>query len=164
MAGAEQAEFLAAELAAQKALFERRRSRDKRKAFTLRMATVCFSAAITILLGLQVSLDVRPILSDIALTLGALTTVLAAYEAFYDHRGLWIGRTVTVDRIAELERNLEFRLLGRDSDRSEVVVDDLLQGLNTIISDDRQGWLKLRASRESSSEPDGNGPHRANTR
>jgi hypothetical protein len=138
--------FLRAELDREQQRFARRRRRDKRKAFALQMATVTLSATITVLLGLRVDAGVQRALANVALALGALVTVLAAMEAFFNHRGLWISRTVTVRRLEELRRQVNYRLavLG-DGEVDPEVVDDLLARLDQIVMDDQQAWLRLRS-------------------
>src|ERR1700691_3826221 len=96
----------------QLALCERGRRRDKRKAFGLQMATVTLSATITVLLGLRTSDATRTWLLNIALVLGALITVLAAAEAFFTHRRLWVLRTATVRRLETLSRHVAFYTVG----------------------------------------------------
>jgi hypothetical protein len=138
--------FLLGELDRQERRFAHRRRRDKRKAFALQMSTVVFSASITVLLGLQVGPRTQSTFKNIALVLGALVTVLAAMEAFFNHRGLWIGRTVTVRRLEDLRRHLEYRLAGLDGTRLEPkLADSFLAKLDEIIAEDQRAWMRLRA-------------------
>ena len=109
---------LRGEVDRQLALFWRRRRRDKRKAFGLQMATVTLSATVTVLLGLRTSDATRTRLLNIALGLGALITVLAAAEAFFTHRRLWVLRTTTVRRLETLSRHVDFHTAGADGGRS----------------------------------------------
>jgi len=93
-------------------------------------------------------------MSNIALSLGALVTVLSAVEAFFNHRGLWITRTVTVRRLEDLGRRVEYELAGRDElEISPELVDRLQVELAQIIHDDQQAWLGLRSA---DSTPGGN--------
>src|SRR5206468_11572693 len=94
--------WLQHELNRQLTAYRRRRKRDKRKAFVLQMATVILSATITVLLGIRATGFVQQYLTDIAIALGAIITVLAAAEAFFGHRGLWILRSHTVRRLEAL--------------------------------------------------------------
>lgn len=136
--------FVRNEVERQLALYRRRRRRDKRKAFTLQMATVCLSATITVLLGLRTAGDVRTWLLNIALVLGALVTVLAAAEAFFTHRRLWVLRTTTVRRLEGLARRLGFLAAGPESNSDQAALDRCLAELNRILSDDQKAWLHLR--------------------
>jgi Protein of unknown function (DUF4231) len=143
---AERVAFLRAELDRQQQRFTRRRRRDKRKSFALQMATVALSATITVLLGLRVEAGLQRTLANVALVLGALVTVLAAMEAFFNHRGLWVSRSVTVRRLEELRRRTDYRLAGlADGEVQPAVVDELLARLDQIVADDQRAWLRLRS-------------------
>jgi len=136
--------FLRGEVDRQLARFARRRRRDKRKAFGLQMATVTLSATVTVLLGLRTSNATRTWLLNIALGLGALITVLAAAEAFFTHRRLWVLRTTTVRRLETLSRHVDFHMAG--ADRGPVDAGALaacLAELDAIIADDQKAWQHL---------------------
>jgi Protein of unknown function (DUF4231) len=146
--------FLRAELDRQQQRFTRRRRRDKRKAFALQMATVVLSATITVLLGLRLDAGLQRALANIALVLGALVTVLAAMEAFFNHRGLWVTRTITVRRLEELRRQADYRLAGlADGEVEAAVVDGLLARLNQIVAADHKAWLRLRSTEAQATTP-----------
>lgn len=119
--------------------FERRRRRDKKKSFLLQMATVVLSAGITVLLGLRVD-GLNVWFSNIALVFGALVTVCAAWDAFFEHRQLWIIRASTVFRLESLERRL--RTLGPNNGGLGGLADELEQ----ILADDHREWQTLRAN------------------
>ena len=155
---AERVVFLRAELDRQQRRFSGMRRRDKRKAYVGKMATVALSATITALLGLRVGSGAELVLVNVALVLGALVTVLAAYEAFYNHRGLWINRTVTVCRLYELRRQMDYELAGlADGDVQPEVVDKLLVQLNRTLADDHQAWMQLRSAEVHPSIPNESG-------
>jgi hypothetical protein len=127
--------------------YRRRRRRDKRKAFVLQMATVTLSATITVLLGLRTTGTTQQRLADIALILGAVITVLAAAEAFFTHRGLWILRTHTVRRLETLIRRLDYqqtRSLGHPLEPT--ALDRYAAELDDILSEDQTRWQQLRAT------------------
>jgi hypothetical protein len=139
--------WLREELGRQLAAYRRRRKRDKRKAFGLQMATVTLSATITVLLGLRATGTAQEILADIALALGATITVLAAAEAFFAHRGLWILRTETVRDLETLARRLDYHqagLNGRPPDPA--IVDGLFVELGRVLDSDLTAWQHLRAA------------------
>ena len=58
------------ELEARLREFSRKRLRDKRKAFGLKLGAALLGAAVTVLLGLKVSADTEPTLKNIALIAG----------------------------------------------------------------------------------------------
>ena len=139
-------QFLRGELDQQLTSFRGRRRRDKRKAFALQLATVTLSAIITVLLGLRTSDPTRTWLLNIALVLGALITVLAAAEAFYTHRRLWVLRTTTVHRLETLSRHLNFHTAGTDVTETEDVFRAYLAELDAIVAEDQKAWHHLRES------------------
>jgi hypothetical protein len=131
----------------------RKRNRDKRKAFSLKIISVAFAAAITVLLGLKTDEKQAEYFRNIALVLGAAITYLSAVDAFYDHRTLWVRRTVTVSRLKNLKRAFEFYIEGREEDEiSEVELSIFMEQLNDILQDDLKDWLRLREDVSSSSE------------
>ena len=139
-------DLLRAELDRQHGFFGRRRLRDKRQAFALQMGTVTLSAAITVLLGIQVSSASRTVLSNVALALGAIITVMSAAEAFFNHRGLWIARTTTVRNLDELRRKLDRHEAEiADGCTPRDTTNDLLAELEYILRADHDAWSRLRA-------------------
>jgi len=135
------------ELARQLTAYRRRRKRDKRKAFGLQMATVTLSATITVLLGVRTTGTAEDRLADIALALGAVITVLAAAEAFFAHRGLWILRTETVRNLEAFARRLDYYRAGLDSRAPDpAVVDALRAELDAALTADHTAWQRLRAT------------------
>jgi hypothetical protein len=140
----EKVEVLVNQIRSQIDLFSRRRRRDKRKAFALQVATVVASASITVLLGLGKA-DEQGLRQEVALILGALITVLSAFEAFFNHRHLWIVRTETVRRLERLRRKLDFYLAGLAStDLNESAIDSFRRELDEILEEDQQKWLHMR--------------------
>ena len=139
-------EVLSAELDKQLRLFLTRRRRDKRKSTTLQMATVSLSAIITVLLGLRVDPGLESVLANVALGLGVAVTILATYDSFFDHRKLWVIRTITVRRLEELQRELDYRAASSVkslNDLSPII----FSRLNQILEDDRREWLQIRNQR-----------------
>lgn len=134
--------------------YRRRRKRDKRKSFALQMATVTLSAAITVLLGLRTAGTAQQRLADIALALGAVITVLAAAEAFFTHRGLWILRTHTVRRLETLARHLDYQLSRSSGQPLErAVLDRYAAELDDILNEDYTRWQQLRAATPETRSP-----------
>lgn len=145
--------FLRDEVDRQLALFGRRRRRDKRKAFALQMATVTLSATVTVLLGLRTSDPARTLLLNIALALGALITVLAAAEAFFTHRRLWVLRTATVRRLETLSRHVDFHTAGTGGHPVDAgPLTACLAELDAIIADDQKAWQHMHESPPSAHE------------
>lgn len=110
MAEKEALEFLQEEIDNRIIGARKKRKRDRSRAITLKMSSTIFAGIITILVGLQGEAFNQKTLRNIALTLGATITVINAYDAFFDHRSLWIRRTVTLTRLYSLRRELKFEV------------------------------------------------------
>ncbi|MCE7006043.1 SLATT domain-containing protein [Kibdelosporangium philippinense] len=138
-------EFVKSEVDGLLRRFRKRRTRDKRKAFGLQMATVTLSATISVLLGLRNFGGAESLLANIALALGALIAVLAAADAFFGHRDLWILRTRTVRDLEELSRDLAYyeSSLGTDPPARDEV-DGFFDRLGEIVKRDSEDWGRLR--------------------
>lgn len=151
---AAQLAWLHQELHRQLSAYRRRRKRDKRKAFVLQMATVTLSATITVLLGLRTTGTIQQRLADIALVLGAVITVLAAAEAFFAHRGLWILRTHTVRRLEALARHLDYQQARADGHPLEPsILDWYATELDDILNEDHARWQQVRVTTPETRNP-----------
>ena len=125
--------------------FAKKRKGDRAKAFGLKTTAVIFAALITILLGLKVDDSVAKVFQNIALVLGAIISVINAVDAFFDHRALWIRRTVTLARLYDLERDFNLYIAGLDKDKVDPkVFNKLTERYDRILTNDLKAWLKMR--------------------
>lgn len=139
--------LLRTELERQIAYFNRSRERDKRKAQFLQVSTVALSATITVLLGIRAGDEARNVFANIALTCGAIVTVLAAFDAFYNHRQLWIIRAHTVAELNVLRRRWLFHEAGTHGKPERIREDTVAEfaaELNRILAADEASWQRLR--------------------
>lgn len=122
--------------------------RHKNKALALKIASVLLATSITILLGLKFpDTQLRAELSDIALVLGGLITVLSAYEAFFDPRSLWVRETVTFARLKDLQRDLRFWAAGlEDEEADPKELDRYKRRLDRILEESLKYWMKIRGA------------------
>ncbi|HSR99586.1 MAG TPA: DUF4231 domain-containing protein [Kofleriaceae bacterium] len=123
--------------------FSRKRSRDKRKAFWLKMGAALLGAAITVLLGLKVSEAYETTFKNIALVSGALVGLLNAWDAFYDHRALWVKRTTTVARLKTLDRRLRIAR-ATNEELDEKTLEAFRAALDQVLDDDLSSWVQMR--------------------
>jgi hypothetical protein len=133
------------ELDARLAEFTWKRTRDKLKAFSLRIAAVAFGATITVLVGMKSDPGLDGLVKNVVLVLGALIVVANAWDAFYDHRGLWIKRTITVARLKKLKRDLDFEVGMKGG--GHLAPGELRASkarLDQILEDDVNNWIQLR--------------------
>ncbi len=145
----EKLEILKAEINERITYLMQKRFFNRRKAFRLKILSVSFAAMITVLLGLQGIGQVETILKNFALMLGASITVVNAYEAFYDHRSLWINQTVTLSLLQNLKRDIDFYASGIESTEIEIrQLEEFKERYNNILQDHLRDWLKLRSETE----------------
>ena len=122
--------------------------RHKKTALTLKITSVIFAALITVLLGLTLESEaLKDTLRNVALTLGAVVTVLSAYEAFFDPRALWIRETVAFARLKDLQRDLRFWSSGIDPESLDPqMIDMFKRRLDHILDDSLKYWMKIRGA------------------
>ncbi len=149
-------DFVGKEIERALAEFRHRRARDKRKSYILQMATVSLSGITAVLLGLDLAAMWGSVLRNIALVLSVAITVVAATEAFYSHRELWILRTDTVRRLELLDRRYRYFVAGLQGDtNAEVdVVEPFLCELEQVLADDQRQWRTIRKSNVSNTHAD----------
>lgn len=126
--------------------FNHKRKRDKKIAFSLKILTVVLSAMISVLLGVKVSTFFSEIFKNISLVLGSLITVVTAIDAFYNHRSLWIQRTITITQLYALQRDITNHKLGQPKppEKNEELIDTFHERLDKILDNEVKSWLKLR--------------------
>src|ERR1044072_1218347 len=83
-----------------------KRESSKARAFGLKITALFFSVSTTILLGLE-GLGHTVALKNSALFLSAFVTLLTAWEAFFNHRAMWVRYTMTYTSLLELQVDLE---------------------------------------------------------
>lgn len=101
----------AAHLASTIGRFSDDRARHKRTALSLKMSTSGLGALATVFLGWHAS-PYADLLKDGALVLTASITLLAAYDAFFEPRKLWVRDTMVLNSLMDLQREWELRAAG----------------------------------------------------
>lgn len=124
--------------------FNKKHSRTKHRAYAIKISSVAFSALITVLLGISSgSLDI--IFKNLAIVLGAVVTIINAVDAFYNYNGLWIKNTLTLSKLLELKREVEFYSSGFENDDiSEEKLNKYMDELQQILREDIKQWLRIR--------------------
>src|SRR6266540_1316933 len=81
--------FLRENIDSQVESFSRRRNSNKQKAFLVKLGTSAAAGTATVILGFQGYID--PVWAkNIALILSALITFVSAWDAYFNHRALWL--------------------------------------------------------------------------
>lgn len=123
----------------------KKRSGDKTWATLLKLGSVSLAGIVTILVGLQGKGFDQYLLRNLALVFGALITVVNAFDAFLDFKGLWINRTITLGRLYALQMDVKFEAAKADPEQlSEEILTSFHKRLGNIMRDDLQRWMKLR--------------------
>jgi hypothetical protein len=132
--------------------FEKKQKKTKKRANTVKFTSVTFSALITVVLGLN-SGDLIETFRMIAILLGSVVTIINAIDAFYNFGALWVKNTVTLARLRELKRELDFYAAGSESnDISQTKLDEYLNKMQQILKDDITQWLRIRQKVDSTEQ------------
>jgi hypothetical protein len=128
---------------------------NKRVALRLKISSVFLSAVVTVCLGLKLATDWQTALSNVALGLSAVVTVVGAYEAFFDPRAIWIRETIVYTKLRNLKREFEFWSAGCDGETLEPANAEKLerfkQKLDQILMDSLKNWMKIRGAPDAES-------------
>ncbi len=125
--------------------FEQRQTRNRRIAMTYKVFTAMAGAATTVLLGINVDPGWSASLKNIALVLSALITVISAIEAFFDNRALWIRQFVTLMRLHDLKRDVQYYVAG--AELAEIEIEQLnkfKERFDNVIQENIREWSQLR--------------------
>ena len=129
--------------------FDDRRKDNKSKAFRSKILTTLFSVLTTILLGLQgFGAEINIYLKDIAFTLSAFVTLFNTWDAFFNHRAIWIAYTETAGRLRVIRDELEYLTSGDISMVKEADVDRLFRQYKTVLVESSRNWLQARKDEE----------------
>src|SRR6185369_4295 len=99
-------EYISGVIAKYISLYDRKRQRNKFLSLGIKLMGAGLAAAITIMLGLNISPEKKAVLSNIALIFGAMITVLNTWDAFFNHRALWIRFTVATQSLYCIKEDL----------------------------------------------------------
>jgi hypothetical protein len=126
-------------------------SRDnKKKAFRISLAIACLTALVTILVGLQGDFPYFKENQELVhfyfklsiLMMSGLSTVLAVWDNFYNHKQLWINYGETRNHLRAL--SLEMSLVPEEKRQEVQVLEKYLTKYNQILTESNNNWKKLR--------------------
>jgi hypothetical protein len=72
------------------------------------MSTSVLAAVTAIILGLNVQQSMQVVVKTAALIISAIITVINAFNAFYNHRELWIGNNHALNRFYKLKFDIAY--------------------------------------------------------
>jgi hypothetical protein len=139
-------EWLKRELKKEMAAFDGSAPRNRLYAQRYMFWGAVSSTVTTILLGWQgVSGSFMPYLRNTALVCSAGVTILSAFNAFYNHREIWVRYTVAWAQIRSIEKDLAFLVAGDTSDK-ERRLNELYERFRAVLDEADSSWLEIRKS------------------
>jgi hypothetical protein len=127
------------------AQYDRDRSRHKRRALALKISTSALGAGSTVLLGWQNPGSYAVAMKNGALVFSALITLLAAYDAFFEPRKLWVRETFVLNSLKDLKREWDIATALRPTAVAEDVT-TYSGRFNGILSKSLDEWIKAHNS------------------
>jgi hypothetical protein len=127
------------------AKFESDRHRHKTLALGLKMAASALGALATVLLGWEAPGDFAPLLKNLALIMTALITVVAAYDAFFEPRKLWVRETFVLNSLRDLNREFEIKKAINDLAPDELA--GFSERFHEILRKSLGEWVQDKANR-----------------
>lgn len=121
-------------------VFERKRKLNKFLAFGLKLAMAILSAGITVLLGLNFPGKNESLAKNIALCISAFSTVIATWDAFFQHRTLWIRHTITANRLRCLLDEIRYRTAANGGTLPDQISDHLFDEFQEIAAETDKEW------------------------
>jgi hypothetical protein len=117
------------------------------RSFGFYISITILSALTTILLGSDFDdPDVQSWLKRLALILTALITVVSSYNAFFNHKDLWIANNQALNRLKELSFNVSFRE-AEPRPLSEDEIEKFRANYQTILDELNNTWANSRAAK-----------------
>lgn len=138
-------ETLRKELECSIKFFTLKHSRTKRRAQAMKISSVSFSALITVILGITINENMTEVFRNVALILGACVTIINAVDAYFNYNALWIKSTVTLAKLQELRRKVDFYSAGASQEQIySTKIDEFLEEFQQILKEDIKQWLRIR--------------------
>ena len=139
----EKLDYLSTAIAKYISLYDRKRHRNKFLSLGIRLTSAAMAAAITILLGLTMSPENKAFFANVALVFGATITVLNAWDAFFNHRALWVRFTVATHSLHCINEELEY-LRSDKSQLTAAQIDSLHSDFKEVLMTVNRDWENLR--------------------
>ena len=125
-------------------VFDRKRQQNKFLAFGLKIAIALLSAGITVLLGLSFQGKNDSTYKNIALGLSALSAVMGTWDAFFNHRTLWIRYTIAANRMRSLLEEIKYQVAKSQSGLSVQTSDEMFEKYQQIVAEANHAWEDMR--------------------
>jgi ABC-type multidrug transport system fused ATPase/permease subunit len=125
-------------------IFDQKRQKNKFFAFGLKLTIALLSAAITVVLGLSFPGKVESTYKNVALILSALSAVMATWDAFFNHRTLWIRYTIAANRLRSLLQEIKYHCAKHQGTLADDISSDLFKRFQEIVAAANIAWEDMR--------------------
>lgn len=125
-------------------VFDAKRQKNKFIAFGLKIAIALLSAGVTVLLGLSYPNKPETTFKNIALSLSALSAVIGTWDAFFNHRTLWIRYTIAANRMRSLLEEIRYEIARSQGVVPAATVDQMFGKYREIVNEANHAWEDMR--------------------
>jgi hypothetical protein len=125
-------------------VFDGKRQKNKFLAFGLKLVIALLSAAITVLLGLSYPNKPETTYKNVALGLSALSAVMGTWDAFFNHRTLWIRYTIAANRMRSLLEDIRYETAKNQGVLPTAMADEMFGKYQEIVGEANHAWEDMR--------------------
>jgi hypothetical protein len=138
----QQSDYLEKTIKKHISLFDGKRQRNKYLSLGIKLTSAFLSAAIIILLGLNVSAEIKTNYANIALVLSAIITILNTWDAFFNHKTLWVRFTVATQSLRSIDEELQF--FKSKGNLNDSQIEQLHKKFKDVLTTLDRDWETLR--------------------
>lgn len=139
----EQLELLKEKIAERIKGINSRRLHYRSQAFYAFISTAALASVTTILLGLNLDDPWKERIRIAALVITTIITLINTYNAFFNHKELWVANNSALNRFYELQFDIEFFEKG-SMPLELIAVDEFKKRYQAILNELNQTWYKSR--------------------
>ena len=136
--------FLKGQVKEYVALYNKKRQLNKYLSFGIKLLGALLAASITVILGLTFEGKSENLFKNIALIFGALITIVNTWDAFFNHKALWVRFTITMVNLYALKNKISYYESKDIESLSEETIDKLYEELERIIVETNSNWVEMR--------------------
>lgn len=142
--------FLTTQLAKRATVLHSSVSWYRGRYYVTTMSTVVLSGLITVIAGWKPDLGNGA--NNVILVLGALSTLVSAWGAFFSPREAWLLYATTLGRLRGLQAKIDFRSRPPGLAAEDVAnIDAWFAEYQQVLEDHNKSWLEMRSSSSRSS-------------
>jgi hypothetical protein len=134
-------------------IFDKKRQLNKFLSFGIKLTSATLAAAITVLLGLTVSAESKIGYANIALTLSAVIAILNTWDAFFNHKALWVRFTITTQSLRSIREELGYLLSKTQGNPTEEQIESLYGKFKQVMLTIDRDWENLRKEERGQDTP-----------